>query len=90
MGQRLLRWLAAAASAAALIGAPPSARGGDAARAAPESQKLCGCPVMPDERILLPCKSTVRPEACGACSVLTEDGKRTGRPCVTLPYEPSR
>ena len=90
MGQRLLRWLAAAASAAVLIGAPPSARGADAARAASESQKLCGCPVMPDERILLPCKSTVRPEACGACSVLTADGKRTGRPCVTLPYEPSR
>ena len=86
MRRFILLWTVAAAALA--IGQPQPGWGAEAD--ATQSQKPCGCPVMPDERILLPCKSTVRPEACGACSVLTADGKRTGRPCVALPYEPAR
>ncbi len=80
--------LTVAAAAALAVGQPLPAWAAEAD--ATEHKKPCGCPVMPEERILLPCKSTVRPEACGACSVLTAEGKRTGRPCVTLPYEPVR
>lgn len=52
-----------------------------------QSQKRCGCPIMPDERVLLWCQSPLRPELCGACTVVTATGKRDGRPCVSLPYE---
>lgn len=86
--RRLTLALTVAAAAVLAVGRPLSGWGAEADPT--ESKKPCGCPVMPGERILLPCKSVVRPDACGACSVLTDDGKRTGRPCVTLPYEPAR
>ena len=55
-----------------------------------ESQKRCGCPVMPEEHVLLPCQDPARPERCGSCTVVTSTGKRDGRPCVSLPYETPR
>ena len=50
-----------------------------------QSGKTCGCPVTPEEKILIPCKSTVDPQSCGACSVMSTDGKRIGRPCLAVP-----
>jgi len=55
-----------------------------------ESQRRCGCPLMPEERILIPCQDPARPERCGSCTVVTAAGKRDGRPCVGLPYESPR
>ena len=46
--------------------------------------KKCACPVAPDETVVLPCSSVNNPESCGACSVLTSDGVRSGRACMTI------
>ena len=48
-----------------------------------QSNKRCGCPIAPDEAILIPCKS-VYPDQCGACSVTMANRQREGRPCLTL------
>ncbi|GEM_PF-5010849 len=47
--------------------------------------KKCGCPVTSGERILIECQSTVDTNSCGACSVITTDNKRSGRPCISIP-----
>lgn len=46
--------------------------------------KKCACPVAPGETIVLSCSSVNNPESCGACSVLTVDGARSGRACMTI------
>ena len=46
--------------------------------------KKCACPVAPGETIVMPCSSMNNPESCGACSVLTVDGTRSGRACMTV------
>lgn len=86
-------WLAtcglalAACAALSITDASRSACAAQDASAEGQSLKRCGCPILPDERILLPCQHPVRPELCGACTVVTPAGKRDGRPCVSLPYE---
>ena len=46
--------------------------------------KKCACPLAPGESVFIPCSSVNNPDVCGACSVLSADGKRSGRTCLTI------
>ena len=46
--------------------------------------KKCACPLAPGESVFIPCSSVNNPDSCGACSVLSADGTRSGRTCITI------
>ncbi len=46
--------------------------------------KRCACPLAPGESVFIPCFSVNNPDSCGACSVLSPDGTRSGRTCIAI------
>ncbi|MBI4354184.1 MAG: hypothetical protein HY595_03000 [Candidatus Omnitrophica bacterium] len=46
--------------------------------------KKCACPLAPGESVFIPCSSANNHDSCGACSVLSADGTRSGRTCITI------
>ncbi|MBI3087727.1 MAG: hypothetical protein HYY91_02400 [Candidatus Omnitrophica bacterium] len=48
-------------------------------------KRRCACPMVPGEQLLIACSSVVDPQSCGVCSVMSADGTRDGRSCITLP-----
>lgn len=51
---------------------------------ASQSRK-CACPMAPGEQLVIACSSVVDPQSCGVCSVMSADGTRDGRSCISLP-----